>query len=238
MATNYATILGIGGAVGVATNNTTVYSVGYSDTNLYSLTPNGKSTVTNLGYTGYMLVNVGNYLYITSFNSNILIKYNISSNTITSTLSLSTNPNGIATDGSLLYISNIYGNNVIIVDISAFTIQNPNYITGLNNPLGLTFDNTGALWICEYSGDKVTKYVGSTLQFSFTISSPTSVTYNSNYLFVSSNIGNLGNGVYQYDLNGNSIGLFSNTPSPYQSLFYNNYFYAASFNNSSLYTYT
>jgi hypothetical protein len=218
---------------------TTLYAVGFSDTNLYSLTNTTKTIVTNLLQPCYNMIYNAGFLYITSHQNANILKYNIATNTIDEILDLTAycqSTNGISIKESKLYVSSIVTCNIMTILLgSQMTVDNSAYITGLGNPIGTVFGQGGRLIIAEYSANRVSVYDGQALYTSFSITNPTDVTFNSGYAFVSSNAGS---NVYQVDyVQGTLISIFANTPSPYDSIFFNNRYYVASFGNNSVYVY-
>lgn len=244
------TVTGIPGATGLACSSTTVYVVGNNTTNLYRLELVGSTltavVVTNLGYACRYMVYYNNCLYITVWNPSALIKYDIVNNTIV-TLDLSSigvGCSGIAINNNILYVSIWGAKKVLTVNPSTMTIINNIYLSLPINPSCMTFDSSNNLYIT--SAEYVYKYNSNeNLVLYFTIVPYIyGITYNSGYLFLTTSV----NCIYIYEdlINPNvnvmltEPSLYTNINGGYQSIFFNNQFYVASFteNSVNVYNYT
>jgi hypothetical protein len=174
-------------------------------------------------------------------SSGYLLRYNLGNNSfITSkTKNLST-PTGIAINlagaTSLLYVS-IFGTS----QVQKFdTNLNPGptlISSGLDGPQGIFIYNSN-LYISSYNDSRVYKNsLAGDIDNTFTLNapSPTGITIQLNsqsepYIIVAGgSVAAGGFGCFEYALSDPSIQIpFSNTPSPYGILFYNNIFYVAS----------
>lgn len=246
--TLFSTITDIIDAKAITASATNVYASGMIYNNdylnfqavFYLLTTNSK-TLFNIfdniigSIIDYMTCD-GNFIYFTSGGEFRAYKFNISTKVISNLRDLSS-PSGIAVYNGIVYVAQ--SNIISTLNSSDMSVININFITGLNQANGLTFDNQGYLWVCQNGNNKVSKYdINNASKINeFSVNSPTCITYNSDYLFITATI-NGTPGIYQYDLTGNYIELFSNPPTePNQTVFFNNNFYAASQSGSSVYVF-
>ena len=194
----------------------------------------------------FALVASGPCLFITVQNgpsSGYLLRYNLgtNSNATSATKNLST-PTGIAIGGlpgnEVLYVSMFGTSQVQRFSSTDLEAIYPTFITsGLDGPQGIVIYNND-LYISSYNDNKVYRYnlLGQkdNTFTSLNTPSPTGITVQLNsqsdpYIIVAGGGLPLGFGCFEYDLNNPSTLIpFSNTPSPYGILFYNNIFYVAS----------
>lgn len=245
------TTTNIAGCVGLCSVGNSVYATSYTDGQVYKILMDGVFTVTQVGNLNYGnlhgIATDSTNLYISAYSSNQVIKCDLNGNVI-STIDISpygSGPTGIFYYNETLFVSLFSSNKIISIYWPSFSTISTLSLT-VSGPQSITRDTNGNFYVSEFLTSQVSKWspTWNLLSRNFIpLSSPTGITFYSNYLFVSSNSGNSGNNIYQYDLLGTQILLFSSTPSPYNILFEAsttpNYYVAASYgnNDASIYSY-
>lgn len=219
---------------GVAELNGDIYTTSASDGGLYK----NYVYLTNIGASPYFITSDGiRYLYISIYGSICIVKYDTTNDTFVTSGSLEARPQGIYYYNANLYVN--VGRKVQIVNPINLTVTNSNFIgiPGGADALGIN-GRDNYLYITNGDGHRVYKYnlngeIDNNFHLAYNIDL-IDVAIIQSYIFVSSSQG----GVYQFDLNGNFITQFTNTPCAIQMLFYNNYFYVASQVPNAIYQYS
>ena len=193
----------------------------------------------------FALVASGPCLFITVQNglfSGYLLRCNVNNNSfITSAIQNLSMPTGIAIGGITLqlYVSMFGTSQVQTFSVNTLGLIDSTFITsGLNGPRGIVFYNND-LYISSYNDNQVYRYnlLGQKDNTFTSLNAPfpTGITIQLNsqlepYIIVAGgSVGTGGFGCFEYALsNPSTLIPFSNTPSPYGILFYNNIFYVAS----------
>jgi hypothetical protein len=138
----------------VATDGQYVWVAGLGSTALYKVNPNtGSSTAFPLGFVPVDIVSDGLSVWVTDFNSAVVKKVRASDGAILGTFAVGANPEGIAFDGSAVWVASHDGS-VTKLRASDGVLLRTIAVPG--TPNGIVFDGS-SVWVSQFSIDSVTR---------------------------------------------------------------------------------